>query len=169
MIEAIRNINNAIERSLCDIDLQAYGLAESVAVRSDDEVTFPALVLPTSECISVYGETDKHDVTFYHRLNDIAYNEDTTASYGSVKAYQEVADMSLIVFGKRSAISPFEMEQVCRAAIATEKNSTLVRSDFNALQIFASEYVGVTYFMGSAYFIFKINYRITSTYNPRCN
>ncbi len=171
MKETIRNINAGIEAALVEqkptADVKAYGLAESVAIRSDEDVTFPALVLPDGECISVYGETDKHDVIFYHRLGDISYNEDSNASFGSRRVYTEVADMSLIVFGKRERFSQYKVEQLARQAIARQAECTLVRSDFNALQIFASEYAGVTYFMGSAYYLFKINYRITST--NRCN
>ena len=168
MNAVIQNINTAIRAALQEKDIKAYGLAESVALRGDEDITLPAIVLPSSECFDVYGETDKHDVVLYHRLGDISYNEDTKAAYGSGITYTEVADMSLIIFGKREKISQFQMEHIARTAIAKQKECTLVRSEFNALQIFASEYAGVTYFMGSAYFLFKINYRITCTYNPRC-
>lgn len=174
MIEIIvEHINDLIGRLIdtieCRIDLQAYTLAESVAIRGDEEITFPALVLPSGECISVSGETDKHDITLYHRLNDISFSEASANSYGSLREYTETADMSLIVFGKRSTLSPFEAESIARASVATAGDTSLVRSDFNALQIFASEYAGVTYFMSPEYYLFKINYRITRTYNPRCN
>lgn len=161
-------IGNLIDTRECRIDLQAYTLAESVAIRGDEEITFPALVLSSGECISVYGETDKHDITLYHRLNDISFSEASANSYGSLNEYTETADMSLIVFGKRSTLSPFEAESIVRKAVATAGDTSLVRSDFNALQIFASEYAGVTYFMSPEYYLFKINYRITRTYNPRC-
>ena len=173
MKETIKHINQTIAAYLNEekqtIDLRDFGLAESVAMRSEDgEVTFPAIVLPDGEAFDVYGETDKHDVTLYHRLQSISYNEEET-SYGSGRIYTQVADMNLLVFGKREAISPFRMEQIARRAIAEQKDATLVGSDFNILQIFANEYIGVTFFMGTAYYLFKINYRITSTYNPRCD
>lgn len=172
MKDVIHNINDGIIALLQEAnqraDVKAYGLAESVAVRSEEDVTFPAIVLPSSECIDVYGETDKHDVVLYHRLGDISYNEETNASYGSGRTYARVADVSLLVFGKREVFSQYQVEKIVTKTIAGNAACTLVRSDFNALQIFASEYVGVTYFMGSAYYLFKINYRITSTYDPRC-
>ncbi|MCM1034934.1 MAG: hypothetical protein NC229_08470 [Bacteroides sp.] len=146
-----------------------YGVAESVAMRSDDgEITFPAIVLPNGECYDVYGETDKHDVVFYHRLLNISFQDDDNAMSGNYRGYRENNEMSLIVFGKREKISPIEMEKIARYAIAADNSNTLISSDFNVLQIFASEYAGVTYFMGSAYFLFKINYRITCTYNTGC-
>ena len=170
MKEIIHRINEsicaAISQERASTDVKPYGLAESVAVRSDEEVTFPAMVLPDGECISVYNETDEHDVIFYHRLGGISYAEDSNASFGSRHVYTETADMSLIVFGKREQFSQYKVEQIARRAIANRLNCTLVSSDFNALQIFASEYAGVTYFMGSAYYLFKINYRITNT--SRC-
>jgi predicted kinase len=116
----------------------------------------------------VYSETDKHDVTLYHRLNDISFQEVTNQSFGSHKKYQEVDDLSLIVFGKRAAIDQFTMERIARKAIASIDARTVVRSDFNALQVFANEYLGVTYFLTPEYYMFKINYRITSTYDDRC-
>lgn len=168
MKDEIKHINDKIKSSI-ECDVRLYELAESVAVRGDDEITFPAMILQDGECVSVYGETDKHDVTLYHRLNDVSFQEESASSFGNGKGYTETADMSLIVFGKREAISPYDMERIARKAIADRSRCTISRSEFNALQIFASEYVGVTYFIPPDYFLFKINYRITSTYNTRCN
>ncbi len=169
MQAVIEHINAALADLLQDLDIKAYSLAESVSMRSEDEVTFPALVLPDGECISVYGETDQHDITLYHRLNGVSYQEDTTSSVGSRNGYTETDDMSLIVFGKRESLSPLEAERAARLAIAKQKPCSLSQSDFASLQIFASEYVGVSYFMSPAYYLFKINYRITGTFSPRCN
>lgn len=169
MKQTIQHINHTIQHELHAYDVKAYQLAESVAMRSDEEVTIPVLIMPSGECINVYGDTDKHHITLYHRLSNISYQKDDNASFGNRSAYTEEADMSLIVFGKREVISQFDMERIARSVIASQTNCTLVGSDFNALQIFASEYAGVTYFMGSAYFLFKINYRITSTCNNGCN
>lgn len=172
MNDTIEHINAAIaanlQQALPTADLLHYALAESVELRGDENIILPAIVLPDGECFNVYGVTDKHDVVLYHRLGDISYDEDTRNAYGSGAIYKQVADMSLIVFGKREITSQFQMERIARQAIAQHANCSLVRSDFNALQIFANEYAGVTYFMGPAYYLFKINYRITGTYNPRC-
>lgn len=169
MQAVIEHINASFADLLQDLDIKAYSLAESVSMRSEDEVTFPALVLPDGECISVYGETDQHDITLYHRLNGVSYQEDTASSVGSRNGYTETDDMSLIVFGKRESLSPLEAERAARLAIAKQKPCSLSQSDFASLQIFASEYVGVSYFMSPAYYLFKINYRITGTFSPRCN
>ena len=168
MEKKIDIINNEICKALGGKDVLALGLAEAVAIRGEEEVTFPALILKSGECINVYAETDKHDVTLYHRLNAISYQENDNAAWGSNKGYTETADMSLIVFGKRDAISQYEMEKIARGAIIKDNANSISRSEFNALQVFASEYMGVTYFMGTEYYLFRINYSITSTYNARC-
>ena len=168
MEKKIDIINNEICEALGKKNVLALGLAESVAIRGEEEVTFPALILKSGECINVYAETDKHDVTLYHRLNAISYQENDNYSWGSKKGYTEVADMSLLVFGKRSKISQYEMEKIARGAITNDNANSVSRSEFNALQVFASEYMGVTYFMGTEYYLFRINYSITSTYNARC-
>lgn len=168
MEKKIDIINNEICKALGGKDVLALGLAEAVAIRGEEEVTFPALILKSGECINVYAETDKHDVTLYHRLNAISYQENDNAAWGSNKGYTEVADLSLLVFGKRSKISQYEMEKIARGAITKDNANSVSRSEFNALQVFASEYMGVTYFMGTEYYLFRINYSITSTYNARC-
>lgn len=172
MINEIVHINATIEKSLAEAtipaEVQAFGLAESVAVRGEDDVTIPAIILKSGECLNVYAETDKHDVTLYHRLGNISFQENRNGSFGNAVGYLETDDMTLLVFGKRDKISSYRMEQIARKVIAKTKNCTLVTSDFNSLQVFANEYMGVTYFLTPAYFLFKINYRITSTYNPGC-
>lgn len=168
MEKKIDIINNEICKALEELDVLALGLAESVAIRGEEEVTFPALILKSGECINVCAETDKHDVTLYHRLNAISYQENDNYSWGSNKGYIETADMSLLIFGKRSEISQYEMEKIAREAIVRDSANSVSRSEFNALQVFASEYMGVTYFMGTEYYLFRINYSITSTYNARC-
>lgn len=168
MEKKIDIINNEICKAIGEKDVLALGLAESVAIRGEEEVTFPALILKGGECINVYAETDKHDVTLYHRLNAISYQETDNAAWGSNKGYTGVADMLLLVFGKRSKISQYEMEEIARGAITKDNTNSVSRSEFNALQVFASEYMGVSYFMGTEYYLFRINYSITSTYNARC-
>lgn len=172
MKEVIEHINKTIADSLQQLQpttsIKTYGLAESVAVRDEDSQTLPAVILPSGECFNVYGLTDKRHVVLYHRLADISFQEDAGASFGAGRGYSEAADVSIIVFGKRERISQYQMEQIVRKAIAAREDCTLVRSDFNSLQVFANEYQGVTYFLTPGYFLFKINYRITSTYNARC-
>lgn len=169
MEKAIAKINNDICGLTCHLDVKAYGIAESVAIRDkEEEVTFPAFILDNGECINVYAETDKHDVTLYHRLNSISYQDNDNASRGDSKGYTEVADMSLIIFGKRSEVNQYDMEKIAKAAITKENTNSIARSEFNMLQVFASEYMGIKFFMNPEYYLFRINYSITSTFNARC-
>ena len=169
----IESINNGIRAALKEqnptSDVLAYGLAEAVTMYdTENNSSIPVIVLPEGECFDVYGEADKHDVVLYHRLNDISYSENATESYGNARSHTEVSDMSLIVYGKRSVFTQFELNRIACYVIASINARTLVRSDFNALQIFANEYPGVTFLLGPEYYLFKINYRITSAQNPRC-
>lgn len=170
MRHIIDDINASIaENLLPSLNIKTYGVAESVSVRGDDNVTLPAMVFPDGECVSVFSEVDMHDIVLYHRLQDIAYQEDARMSFGSRSdTYTQTADMALIVFGKRHSMNQFLVERAARDAIVAN-GGALARSDFNALQVFAAEYAGVTYFLGTDYYLFKINYTLTSTYNARCN
>lgn len=169
-IESINRGINAVLKELNPAsDLLTYGLAESVTGRDEtSNETLPVIVLPDGECYDVYREADKHDVVLYHKLNEIGHTEASNDSFGSGRTYTSVSDMSLLVYGKRAKFSQYTVEGIARKVIASVNARTLVRSDFNALQIFANEYPGVTFFLGPEYYLFKINYRITSTYNPRC-
>lgn len=168
----LRNLNTAIEAALVGImgnnaDVKTYGLAEPVLVRdTDTEQTIPAIVNNAGECINVFGECDLHDVVIYHRLMSKSY--EAKSGYGSRPAYNEVCEMSLIVYGKRQAVNQYNLEKdICRAIIdATDRS--IGSTDFNAIQVFATEYAGMPFILNPDYFLFKTNYRITSTLN-KCN
>lgn len=143
-----------------------YGLAESVAARdSKGEKVVPAIVLPDGECFDVYGLADMKDATFYHRLQSSQFG--SVQSFGSTKDYEKTSDVSLIVFGKRQVYDQFVLADTVCAALGKIKNVTLQGVDYNLLQVFATEYSGLSCFLNPDYFLFRINYRITSTFN-RC-
>jgi hypothetical protein len=168
MEKAIAKINNSICSLISHLDVKAYGMAESVAIRGEEEKTFPALILDNGECINVYAETDEHDITLYHRLNSISYQENENAARGDSRGYTSVASMSVVFFGKRKAINQYKLEQIANAAITKDNTNVISGSEFNALQVFASEYMGTTFFIDPEYYLFRINYSITSILNPRC-
>lgn len=147
-------------------NVQLYGLAESVAARdTKGEKVVPAVVLPNGECFDVYGLADMKDATFYHRLQSTQYQQ--KPSYGSAKDYEKTNDLALIVFGKRKVYDQFVLADTICAAIRSLPNVTLVGVDHNLLQVFSSEYSGLSCFLDPDYFLFRINYRITSTFD-RC-
>lgn len=167
MHDDIQSVNNAILNIFKKgADVQLYGLAESVAARSKDgEKVIPAIIFPNGECYDVYGLADEKDATFYHRLQSVQYEQ--KQSYGSVKSYDKACDVSLIIFGKRKVYDQFVLADSVCSVLGGMHNVTLQGVDHNMLQVFASEYSGLSFFLDPDYFLFRINYRITSTYD-RC-
>lgn len=146
--------------------VQLYGLAESVAsYDKNGGKVVPAVVMPDGECFDVYGLADMHDATLYHRLQNTQFNQ--KQSFGSAKDYEKANDVSIIVFGKRRVYDQFVLEDAICAAIGSLQNVSLQSVDHNMLQVFATEYSGLSCFLDPDYFLFRINYRITSTYD-RC-
>ena len=171
MQEIIEHINKAIVQAIESKpkrQIQTYGLVESVSAKDpeDQEHVLPAIVLPNGECYNVYGLADLKDLTLYHRLQSVSYTE--RASYGSRKSYESVADVVLVAFGKRKAFNQFVVTDEINNALRSLKETTLVGADYNALQIFANEFQGLSFFLKPDFFLFKINYRITSTLDG-CN
>lgn len=170
MDNAIHTLNTEFARAIADIfenmDVMLHGLAEPVLVRDTErEITLPAIVFPNGECLGVYDECDKHALTLYHRLQSVSYSESQSA-YGSRRDYAQTVDVSLLVFGRRE-INQYQLENALCRVISRDNKRLLVGTDFNAVQVFASEYSGLPYFLSPDYFLFRINYRITSTFG--CN
>lgn len=167
----IQKINEALQASIIALigynaTSMLYGLAEPVLIRDTDaEQTLPAIVKCDGECINVFKECDVHDVTLYHRLQSKSYT--AKAGYGGRITYDEVCEMSLIVYGFRKAVNPYELEKTLCKAIIEDSARSIGSTDFNAIQVFATEYSGMPFILNPDFFLFKINYRITSTLN-RC-
>lgn len=148
-------------------DVQIFGLAESVAARDKSgERVVPAIVFPDGECYDVYGLADIHKATIYHRLQNSQFN--STTSFGSFKSYEKVSDISLIVFGERKCYDQFVLADSISAAIGKRSDVTLLSVNHNLLQVFSDEYNGLSCFLNPDYFLFRINYRLTSAFD-RCS
>lgn len=163
----IQSVNEALNSIFSErADVQFYGLAESVAARDKNgEKVVPAIILPDGECYDVYGLADMKDATFYHRLQNSQFSQ--VQSFGSAKDYAKVSDVSLIVFGKRKVYDQYVLADTVCSTLGSLRNITLQSVDHNLLQVFASEYSGLSCFLDPDYFLFRINYRITSTFD-RC-
>lgn len=171
MIGAIQRLNDDIRAAFDNAyrgeKLTLFGLAEPVLVRdSESETTSPAIVNVKGECHVVYSALDYSDVTIYSRLQNIAYEDDPTTSFGSRKGYKQSADVSIVVLGKRK-LGIYNLERLLADAISASGERVLSSSDFNAVQVWSSEFPGVPYFINPDYFIFKINFRI-NTSTARC-
>jgi len=144
-----------------------YGIAEPVLTRdTENEITLPAIVDEQGECYDVFNHVDENDIVLYHKLNGISYNK-TDAGYGSKVAYAKEADMSLVVYGRR-AIGRDSVERALCAKLSVTRGISLNNTEFGAVQIMATEYAGLPYFLNPDYFIFRINYRVTSTLIEGC-
>lgn len=171
MKSILDTLNNAICERIISIygeqcRICPYGLAEPVLWRGDDERTVPAIVNHSGECIDVFKDCDKNDLTFYHKLQSISFDK-SDQSFGSLTSYSKNSEVSLLVYGKRT-INPYALNQTICAVISRQTDCELVSVDFNAVMILASEYNGMPFFLPPNFFLFKINYRITSAFDNRC-
>lgn len=144
-----------------------YGIAEPVLTRdTENEITLPAIVDELGECYDVFGHVDENDIVLYHKLNSISYSG-SEASYGSRTTYRKEADMSLVVYGRRT-MGRDAVEKALCAKLSGTKGVSLNNTEFGAVQILATEYAGLPYFLNPDYFLFRINYRVTSTLAEGC-
>ena len=169
MQTTIERVNETILRVFKRVaNVQLYGLAESVAARDkDSDRVIPAIVFPDGECYDVYGMADMKDVTIYHRLQSAQFQQ--IQSYGSRKEYNKENDLSMVVYGKRAAYNQYELADAICGAIGSLPEVTLSGVDHNLLQVFASEYNGLSCFLNPDYFLLRINYRLTSTHGCKKN
>lgn len=162
MNRIINEINIAITKALDKGDILVHGLSEAVLIRESEDKILPAIISENGECdVNLFD--DRFDCGFYHKLNAVAYNE--VAGWGDSMGRQEVCDMSIIVYGKRSTFSQYMIEKaVCKAIDEATKGDIIclpISSDFNRLQVFATEFSGYPFFLQPDVFLFKVNYRIT--------
>lgn len=162
--EINENILEAIKNGLDLVDIKQYGIAEPVMEIGDD-VMSPNIVTPSGEGIGVFSEADMHDVLMYHRLQSISRTQFN--GYGSRRPYKEVAEMSLIVYGKRK-INQFDLERKIAEIIMQDEDCSVSTSNLDAYQVYANEYSGQPFFLDTRFFLFKINYSITCTRNDGC-
>lgn len=170
MNELINDINARIDRAFTDtlgyVRIMSYGIAEPVLVRDDEQqVTVPAVVTDYGECFNVFDNTDEHDIICYHRINSTSFAE--SGGYGSTPEYTQESQVSLVLYGKRTIGKYMAVDIVSRELLAM-KNVRLVGVDYDAIQILASEYAGLPYFLGPDYFLVRVNYRLTTRLSIRC-
>lgn len=173
MEKTIEQINKAVAARVIEefgkTDVCVFGLAEPVLVRDhESDTTSPAIVCSDGECRVVYDALDSSIVTIYGRLQSISYERGTTSAYGNSQGYDQVADASLIAIGRRT-INSYRMERVICDVLGSVKGCQLASADFNAVQVWASEFPGVPYFINPDYFLFKINYKLSTSTGIRCN
>ena len=164
-----RLIGERVARKFGITDVRVFGLAEPVLVRdSESDTTSPAIVNADGECHVVYDSLDCSRVTIYGRLQSISYETNASQAFGNGKGYEQVADASVVLIGSRQ-INPYALEKIVADAIGTSDGLQLTSADFNAVQVWGSEFPGVPYFINPDYFLFKVNYKLSTSTDLRCN
>lgn len=141
------------------VGVKSYTLAEPVLVRDvEQDVTIPAIVDENGDCFNMFDNADGNDIVFYHRISQSSYSE--KSGYGSRAECVLTANVSLVVYGKRHVGRDRVLDTIASTIINT-KDANMVSIDYDSIQILASEYSGLPYFLSPDYFIARLNYRIT--------
>lgn len=176
MDNIVSAINDAVAAFLEKDNIQAnvHGIAEAAIIDDvgGEEQMRPAIISEDGEIDSDMFD-DRYPVCFYHRLNGKTYSGNTNSGYGDNIGYTEEADMSMIVFGMRRAISAHALEEYITNIIqrVTHKKGgargyCMVKSvSFDRRQVFSGEYSGVRFFIQPNIFLFKVNYKIITARN----
>lgn len=157
----IYRINKAIEDSLSELKVNALGIAEPIVIRDGNDVEIPAIILSDGECLSVLD--DDSDVCCYHKITKKTYSTDNKGGYGDSKKVSSESDMSLVIYGFRTKITPYDAEQMITKAIMGLCTVTSV--DFNRNTLFYQEYSGIRFFLQPDVFLIKINYKLKEKLN----
>lgn len=163
------NINALIEAGVGLEHVSLHGIADPIVIHEDMEHIYPVIINADGECHDVLFD-DSQDMSLYHRLNGKTYSTVQSAGYGDTPQRTVVYDMSLIVSGKRQSKNMYDVERICVQAIEGIKNAntlpTVVSTNFNRMQIFASEYAGIQFPIQPNVYLFKTNYKITRIQSP---
>ena len=172
MNEIVSIINAKIGNEAGLDNVTLFGVAEPVVRREGDymDVVIPVIIKPDGECMDVLHD-DIRDITSYHRLKQKSYTTIMSKGFGNDPQRAVVYDMSLVVYGKRSAIDFMRLERICvraiegvamRESVQTEVTTT----NFNRIEVWQSEYAGLPFPIEPDIFLFKINYKLTRVQSP---
>lgn len=173
MNQFVSIINQSIGEDAGLQNVAMLGIAEPV-IRRDGEgvdMLFPVIIDPDGECHDVLHD-DARNITLYHRLKKKTYTTIRTAGYGDDAQRAVVYDMALVVYGRRTAIDYMQMERICVHAIENAANgekhvtTDVLETNFNRIEVFASEYSGLPFPIEPDIFLFKINYKLTRVQSP---
>ena len=173
MNATIAKINSIIESKIGIENAVLFGVAEAVLVNEGEgfENVLPQIIDPNGECHDVLFD-DANNVSLYHRLNSKSYVTSRIAGFGDTPQRSVVYDMSMVVYGKRTAIDFMRLEHLCVEAIENvaigEKTiqTDVIATNFNRIAVFQSEYVGLPFPIQPDIFLFKINYKLTRVQSP---
>lgn len=144
----------------------------------------PAIIDNGGEGVPVDYD-DTYPIQFYHRITaPLQYVDMSNEGFGNPNSSnKEIAEMVLICMGDRSRIGVFN-EDVCAAIVndlTRELNPAqittlglqetiieVIETNTNSVEVFAQEYQGVDYPLGTEKFMIAIKYKITTMYGKKC-
>ena len=173
MNEIVSTINEKIGNEAGLDNVTLFGVAEPVVRREGDymDVVIPVIIKPDGECMDVLHD-DIRDITSYHRLKQKSYTTIMSKGFGNDPQRAVVYDMSLVVYGKRSAIDFMRLERICVRAIEDvamrdkSVQTEVTTTNFNRIEVWQSEYAGLPFPIEPDIFLFKINYKLTRVQSP---
>lgn len=166
-MEQIKQINDIVSEWLESkgVKFSAKLLAEPVMLADGDQL-IPAIIDQSGE-VNTNIFDDRYSVGLYHKMTGKEYASSTSGGYGDSKSVVETKTMSVIVYGVRSKIDAYELEEKIVSAINSLKGKAygIVKSSlWDRNQVFAGEFNGVKFFLKPNIFLFKINYTITTSH-----
>lgn len=160
------NIEQRIEQEIGSVKIKSYRLAEPVLVRDEEQdLTIPAIVDDKGECRNVFDNADMNDLVMYHRVTSTSFV--ASSGFGSSLDYSKISQISLIVYGLRKLKKDKVIDSICVELMKTD-NVNLNSIDYDAIQILATEYSGLPYFLTPDYFLVRINFSLTKNLSTRC-
>lgn len=160
----IDEIDTDILLALPDKQLRLNGLAEPIVLRGDSDEIFPVVLTTEGEGLHVFN--DESDIGIYHRITRKTYAYESVKGYGDTKRRTSLYNVSMVVWGNRQKVTDFHtLESLITTKISRYADVTDV--NFNRLQVFGEEFMGVPFFLQPNIFLFKINYKVKST-ESRC-
>lgn len=168
MIEMIDKINKALAISIRGMvrnpNVAFFGLAEPVVIRDENDITLPVIKVSQGEYQHVLKEADERDLVIYHRLNSEAYDFNGK-SFGDGRGCRVTADLSVVAFG---CIDQYDLKNRLLGIALSMQDVVPTGCSMNAVSNWASEFVGVPYYMNPEYFMMKFNYKIVTNARLTC-
>lgn len=161
-----------------------HGLAEHTEKRDKDEnvIGFPFTIGKHGDPEDVIID-DTYPIMIYHVRASDPTIEESEESFGDETELIESQPMSLVVFGKGSALklSSEQIKSFLTLAMPTEISSELLTgiqidkirtvptgAKMKSIEVFGEEYSGVQYPLDQTDFLIKLNYTITSFFRREC-
>lgn len=170
MKEYIQSINASISNRLPKhLEVDVFELAEPILIRDEEDRMLPCIRNGyTGDCAHVLDEADGFDLVIYHKLNGKTFIRRAASGYGDRPEVTCVCDLSLLVFGKSAKADMYDIETQLEELLSMQKDVELQSADFNSVQVWGAEYTGVPYYLDPQFFLFRINYRLSTSLLTGC-